>query len=481
MFRQRAKVQPSLQPHPNSEREKNSREGTDLEDEARRKHTDSRSPSSNTETRTTVVLESAQNKGGEVAHETRVRQICSELEAASAKTQQTKEKVAAVLDSSPLKSLEQRWQEFQDAFDAMNRKMVENIARSLQRHAVHVDANANDDPKIPSLSQADIIHDIAQGIHTGMYKSVSMLTGAGVSVASGIPDFRSPGGMYDTLRPELLTANAKERKAMKLDPTTVVSWGLFQENPLPYLELRRPFILGVAKEEWKMTLAHYFQKALHDHAILNMVYTQNIDGLDQQAGIPQTKIINVHGTMAEAQCEFCATMEDQKTFVNKVKMNVRDIYGQNPGAPKKSTPILCSHCKKPGVKQRTVLYGRTLPPEFYESQKQDLPQTDLLIVAGTSLTVAPACDLPYNVGASTKRVLINREKAGQGMLDLRNRPGSRDYFLHGDCDDIFLKLLEALGWLSDIPLGKLCDNSKRLVVEHLKRRAMPRRTGGPDA
>jgi hypothetical protein len=211
MFRQRAKVQPSLQPHPNSEREKNSREGTDLEDEARRKHTDSRSPSSNTETRTTVVLESAQNKGGEVAHETCVRQICSELEAASAKTQQTKEKVAAVLDSSPLKSLEQRWQEFQDAFDAMNRKMVENIARSLQRHAVHVDANANDDPKIPSLSQADIIHDIAQGIHTGMYKSVSMLTGAGVSVASGIPDFRSPGGMYDTLRPELLTArNAKQ-------------------------------------------------------------------------------------------------------------------------------------------------------------------------------------------------------------------------------------------------------------------------------
>lgn len=61
----------------------------------------------------------------------------------------------------------------------------------------------------------------------------------------GIPDFRSPGGMYDSLRPELLTATAKQRTMMKMDPTSVVSWDLFQENQLPYLELRRPFILGM--------------------------------------------------------------------------------------------------------------------------------------------------------------------------------------------------------------------------------------------
>merc|ERR1711916_283868 len=62
---------------------------------------------------------------------------------------------------------------------------------------------------------------------------------------------------------------------------------------------------------------------------------------------------------------------------------------------------------------------------------------------------------------------------GEGMMDLRNRPGSRDSFLQGDCDDIFLKLLEELGWLNDIPLGKLCDASKQIVVDHLKRSGKP--------
>lgn len=80
----------------------------------------------------------------------------------------------------------------------------------------------------------------------------------GMSVAAGIPDFRSPGGMYDTLRPELLTASAEERVAMTADPTAVVSWDLFRHNPLPYLEVRRPFILGVAEQRWKATLSHWF-------------------------------------------------------------------------------------------------------------------------------------------------------------------------------------------------------------------------------
>ena len=134
-------------------------------------------------------------------------------------------------------------------------------------------------------SSAAIISELAAALRSGKYKSVAILTGAGVSVNSGIPDFRSPGGLYDTLRPALLTATPSQRRAMKYDPTTVISWELFRVNPLPYMEVRRPFILGTAESRWKLTVAHLFPRLLADKGLLHHVFTQNIDGLDYQSGV----------------------------------------------------------------------------------------------------------------------------------------------------------------------------------------------------
>ena len=107
---------------------------------------------------------------------------------------------------------------------------------------------------------------------------VVLLSGAGTSVATGIPDFRSPGGMYETLRPELLTATAREREAMRRDPTAVVSWDIFKKNQLPYLEVRRPFILDIQEGKYRPTLWHYFALILEDKGLLIRSYSQNIDG-----------------------------------------------------------------------------------------------------------------------------------------------------------------------------------------------------------
>ena len=68
---------------------------------------------------------------------------------------------------------------------------------------------------------------------------------------------------------------------MASNPSHAASWDLFQHNQLPYLELRRPFILGSAEAQWRPTVAHFFVRVCADRGLLQRLYTQNIDGLDQ--------------------------------------------------------------------------------------------------------------------------------------------------------------------------------------------------------
>lgn len=301
-------------------------------------------------------------------------------------------------------------------------------------------------------------------------RSIAVLTGAGVSVASGIPDFRSPGGMYDTLRPEILTANPYQQEWMRRDPTAVVMWEMFQTNAFPYLEVRRPFILGTRDQRWKATITHRFAELLHTKTNkLTRVYTQNIDGLDRQCTeLPPDKIVAVHGTISQAGCEGCGMDMDFDNFCQKLETNIKDIYaatdnnnGRDSMSPQSSTPIVCPNCHEPLVKPKTVLFGRALPEEFFTTSEEDLPKVDLLIIAGTSLVVSPANSLVYRVPDSAIRVVVNTERVGQelGIVydndnnDKKSRQ-RRDYFAQGECDEVFLELIKALGWIDDLIVKK---------------------------
>lgn len=269
-------------------------------------------------------------------------------------------------------------------------------------------------------------------------RKVVVLTGAGISVAAGIPDFRSPGGMYDTLRPDLLTATDEQRRMMEADPTSVVSWTIFSQSSLPYLELRRPFILNVAQRRWKPTAAHHFLAALHDvRGSLTRLYSQNIDGLDVQLGIPHERVIHPHGSIGVAECEVCKfAVDDFSTFAREVEEKVRDIYGEGPAGPDESTPVVCASCGRPSVKPATVLYGRPLPEEFFDHLDGDLDEADVVVVVGSSLTVQPANEVAYS--ATCPVIYLNRES-----LDAFDAERG-DIELLADADDSAIMLAMAM-------------------------------------
>jgi NAD-dependent SIR2 family protein deacetylase len=122
-------------------------------------------------------------------------------------------------------------------------------------------------------------------------------------VPAGIPDFRSAGGLYKTLKADSLTCSPEHLALMRQDPTYCVSWRVFSENQLVYHEVRKPFILGLYEQKWKPSLAHYFMRMCQDKGLLSMVFSQNIDGLDISAGVE--KVVAVHGSILKAECEFC--------------------------------------------------------------------------------------------------------------------------------------------------------------------------------
>ncbi len=257
---------------------------------------------------------------------------------------------------------------------------------------------------------------------------------------------------------------------MSVDPTHVVSRDLFMRNSLPYHEVRRPFIIGSAEKRWKPTLAHMFCRLLQDNGHLKRVYSQNIDGLDFDVGIPPGKVVCVHGSIRQCVCEACNRDPydgDFGGYVREMAMSIRDIYGMDSSAPSKSAPIVCRKCGAPSVKPSTTLYGSNLPTDFFDAVEEDFTDqadTALLFAMGSSLTVYPAAALPSRVPNTCRRVLVNREEAGD--FDFV----SRDFWMKGDCDEVILKLICELGWLQQLVRLKdqLCEASTQILNDLLK-------------
>ena len=249
------------------------------------------------------------------------------------------------------------------------------------------------------------------------------------TTGAGIPDFRSPGtGLYDNLQKYDLPY-----------PEAIFEVNYYRNKPGAFVSLANELWPGTGR--YKPTLTHHFLKLLSDKGLLLRIYTQNIDGLEFLAGIPDDKLVECHGHFRTASCIDC-----HRPVVASDNDNVDDNVDDNADRVKETivkhrkTPI-CTHCGG-NVKPDIVFFGEDLPNRFHRLLKTDIPKADLLLVMGTSLQVAPVSMIPNMVlrYRQCNRVLFNRD------LVMKMRKGGRDIFVPGDCDTNVQELLNLLGW-----------------------------------
>lgn len=267
----------------------------------------------------------------------------------------------------------------------------------------------------PSTLETRSMDGIAKYIKDGKAKRIVVMTGAGISTSAGIPDFRSPDtGLYANLaRLNLPYAEA------------VFDISYFRNNPYPFYTLAHELYPG----KYRPTITHSFISLLQKKGLLHMLFTQNIDCLEREAGVSGDKIVEAHGSFATQRCIECGRTypdEDMREMIRTKKV---------------------PHCQDESclglVKPDIVFFGEQLPASFFMNRTKPA-EADLAIVMGTSLTVQPFASLPQFVGEGTPRVLINLESVG----GLGGR--SDDVLILGDCDEGVRKLADACGWLDEL-------------------------------
>jgi NAD-dependent deacetylase len=185
---------------------------------------------------------------------------------------------------------------------------------------------------------------------------ITVLTGAGISTDSGIPDFRSKGtGLWE-----------------KVDPMATLSKSVWLNKPKEFYEFF--FELADMTKDKRPNEAHLALAELQQRGIIKTIITQNIDGLHEKAG--STNVINIHGNLTDAHCNFCDKPHTMDEITSAIAEG--DYYIE----------CGCGGRIRPSV----VLFGDQLID--FDQAEHEAYRSDLMIVIGTSLSVYPAAYLP---------------------------------------------------------------------------------------
>lgn len=228
-----------------------------------------------------------------------------------------------------------------------------------------------------------------------------VLTGAGVSVPSGIPDFRSPGtGLWENV-----------------DPMEVAHIDVFERDPARFWSYYRPRFRSLGDK--RPNRAHAVLAELERRGLLAGVVTQNIDRLHRAAG--SREVVEVHGTIETSSCRTCATSFELE--------QVEELFDGDGVA-------ICSSCGG-AIKPDVVLFGELLSESTMAQAQEMAERAELMICVGSSLAVYPVAGLPQvTLGRGGKLAIVTK---GETPYD-----AEAELKLEGEVDEELSELLEAL-------------------------------------
>jgi len=210
------------------------------------------------------------------------------------------------------------------------------------------------------------IQDFYESLANGLYKSIVVVLGAGVSVSAGIPDFRSPGGLYETVQEHF----GEKFPEIMIQPEILLSRKFHNENPEVCENEVEPMLRDWKLEEAYPTISHKMLGWLYKQGWLKRVYTQNIDGLELHQDV---------------------ILETQD-----LSSGYKECVIQSHGSMRDGS---------------VVFYDDPLPKKFYKTLEIDFKcpkqPVDLILVIGTALQVSPFCAIPNLAPKSATRVIVD--------------------------------------------------------------------------
>lgn len=210
-------------------------------------------------------------------------------------------------------------------------------------------------------------------------RSGVVFTGAGISTESGIPDFRSPGGLWTRMKP------IRFQDFVASEAVRQESW-------------RRRFDGERTLEAAEPNRGHAAVAELVRRGSVSTVITQNIDNLHQVSGVPDEQVVELHGNAHYAACLDCG-----------MRYELADLERQFRGAGAVAPCAACGGI----VKTATISFGQAMPEDAMARAEAATVAADLFVVIGSSLTVYPAAAFPeYAARAGIPLVILNREATG---------------------------------------------------------------------